>query len=180
MTTEVVGDDPVIFECGKRKADGVCPSQTHCNEFGYCIAGAPTTVSDDPVIFECGKRKADGVCPSETHCNEFGYCIAGAPMTEVVEEDPEIFECGKRKLDGVCPSETHCNEFGYCIAGNGLETEFIEVSVLAKYKEACKVSSDCVDSSVSFPLCCPTGTCLQCTSESSFFGKMKNFFNKNH
>lgn len=50
-------------------------SKQHCNEFGICIRGAPSSNGDN----ELPKCKANKDCASDHHCNEFHICIPGAP-----------------------------------------------------------------------------------------------------
>jgi hypothetical protein len=47
-----------------------CAADHHCNEFHFCIPGAPRV--------SAGACNADGSCPAGQHCNEFRRCIGGA------------------------------------------------------------------------------------------------------
>ena len=88
---------------GTCKLNADCDSLYHCNEFGFCIPGAPSNElpileENDDDYRECGKRKPEQDCFTGTHCNEFGWCIDGEAYVPPVEDDdePEIRECGKR------------------------------------------------------------------------------------
>ncbi len=94
------------------KADGIhctsnsdCAADHHCNEFHFCIPGAPRAKKGPVPNGACGP---DGSCPAGQHCNEFKRCIDGA------RKKVPNGACG---ADGSCPAGFHCNEFKRCIAG---------------------------------------------------------------
>lgn len=57
----------VLAKCEGGKG-GKCPENYHCNEFGYCIAGALKSG-----VLRCN---SDRSCPRGLRCNEFRECIS--------------------------------------------------------------------------------------------------------
>ena len=99
-----------VFYCSKEIPVGSircnsnmeCAADHHCNEFNFCIQGAPAqTIQGD-------RCQTNADCASDHHCNEFHFCIPGAPR------QGDIAKCAS---SNDCAPDHHCNEFHYCIPG---------------------------------------------------------------